>query len=45
MNKLFAQLVEMRHLDDSFLHPKYENLTNPFVLEGMAGAVERLKKP
>lgn len=44
MNKLFAQLVEMRHLDDSFLHPKYENLTNPFVLEGMAGAVERLKK-
>lgn len=44
MNKLFAQLVEKRHLTDDFLHPKYENLTDPFILPDMDKAVARLKQ-
>ena len=43
MNKLFTQLVENRALDDSFLHPKYEDLTDPFVLPDMKKAVSRIK--
>ncbi len=44
MNKLFTQLVEKRHLDDAFLHPKYENLTGPFTLPDMDKATDRIKK-
>ena len=44
MNKLFAQIVEKRHLDEKYIHPKYENLTDPFKLPGMAEAIERIKK-
>ena len=44
MNKLFAQLVEMRHLDEDFLHPKYENLTDPFIIPDMDKAIFRIKK-
>lgn len=44
MNKLFAQLVEKRHLADDFLHPNYESLTDPFKLPGMKEAVSRIKK-
>ena len=44
MNKLFTQLVEKRHLDDAFLHPKYENLTDPFTLPDMDKATDRIKK-
>lgn len=44
MNKLFTQLVESRHLDADFLHPKYQNLTDPYVLPDMKKAVERIKK-
>ena len=44
MNKLFTQLVENRGLDDSFLHPKYEGLTDPFLMPDMEKAVERIKK-
>ena len=44
MNKLFAQLVEKRHLSDDFLHPKYENLTDPFTLPDMDKAVARIKQ-
>ncbi len=43
MNKLFTQLVETRNLDDSFLHPKYENLTDPFLMPDMEKAVSRIK--
>ena len=43
MNKLFTQLVETRNLDDSFLHPKYENLTDPFLMPDMEKAIERIK--
>lgn len=44
MNKLFAQLVENRHLDDDFLHPRYENLTDPFTLRDMDQAISRIKQ-
>ena len=44
MNKLFAQLVEKRHLSEAFLHPKYENLTDPFELNDMDKAVFRVEK-
>lgn len=44
MNKLFTQLVEKRKINDSFLHPKYEDLTDPFVLPGMKEAVARIEK-
>lgn len=44
MNKLFAQLVEKRHLSEAFLHPRYEDLTGPFGLTDMDKAVSRIKK-
>ena len=44
MNKLFVQILEKRHLTDDFLHPKYERLTDPYVLNGMQEAVSRIKK-
>ena len=44
MNKLFEQLVEKRHLTDDFLHPKYENLTDPYKLADMDKAVARIIK-
>lgn len=44
MSKLFTQLVEKRSLTDDFLHPKYENLTDPFLLTDMKKAVARIKK-
>lgn len=43
MNKLFTQILEKRHLDDNFIHPKYENLTDPYVLNDMEKAVARIK--
>ena len=44
MNKLFEQLVEKRHITDEFLHPKYENLTDPYELKDMDKAVARIKQ-
>ena len=44
MNKLFTQLVETRHLDESFLHPKYEDLADPFLMPDMEEAIDRIKK-
>ena len=44
MNKLFTQLVETRHLDESFLHPKYEDLADPFLMPDMEKAIDRIKK-
>ena len=43
MNKIFNQLIESRHLTEDFLHPRYENLTDPFVLPDMDKAVARIK--
>ena len=44
MSKLFERLLEIRGLDNSFLHPDYEKLADPFILPGMQEAVERIKK-
>ncbi|MBR3236125.1 single-stranded-DNA-specific exonuclease RecJ [Candidatus Saccharibacteria bacterium] len=44
MNKIFAQLIEKRHLDDGFLHPKYENLADPYKLPDCKKAITRIKK-
>ena len=44
MNKFFTQLVKARHLSDDFLHPRYENLTDPLMLPDMNKAIDRIKK-
>lgn len=43
MNKLFVRLIKSRHYTDDFLHPKYENLSDPFTLTDMDKAVSRIK--
>lgn len=44
MNKLFIRLLKARNLSPDFLHPKYEDLSNPFDMPDMRKAVERIKK-
>ncbi|MBR3132129.1 single-stranded-DNA-specific exonuclease RecJ [Candidatus Saccharibacteria bacterium] len=44
MNKLFIRLLEARHLNPSFLDPKYEDLTDPFLLADMEKAIARLER-
>lgn len=44
MNKLFTQLVNQRHLNEDFLHPKYESLTDPYKLNDMERATDRIKR-
>ena len=44
MNKLFTQIVNSRHLTDDFIHPKYENLADPFELPDMNKAIDRIKQ-
>ena len=44
MNKLFIQLLESRHITDDFLHPKYENLTDPYLIPDMEKAVSRIEE-
>lgn len=44
MNKLFTQLLDVRHIEDDFLHPQYENLTDPFTLPDMEKAISRIAK-
>lgn len=44
MSKIFERLIEKRHLTDIFLHPKYEELTDPFSLHDMDKAINRIKK-
>lgn len=44
MNKIFSELLKRRHLDSSFLHPDYGNLTDPFVLPDCKEAISRIKK-
>ena len=44
MSKIFERLVEKRHLNDDFLHPKYENSINPFILYDMDKAIARIKE-
>ncbi len=42
MNKLFEQLIKKRGIDEKFLHPKYEDLLDPFLLPDMEKAVDRI---
>lgn len=42
MSKLFERLLEIRGLDQAFLHPKYEDLTDPFLLPDLEKAVDRI---
>ena len=44
MNKIFAQLIQARNLDPSFLHPKYQNLADPYQLPDMDKVVTRIKQ-
>ncbi|MBR5647790.1 single-stranded-DNA-specific exonuclease RecJ [Candidatus Saccharibacteria bacterium] len=44
MNKLFEQLLKTRHITPGFLNPKYEDLTDPYLLKDMEKAVKRIKK-
>ena len=44
MSKLFERLLEVRGLDYSFLHPKYENLTDPFILPDLDKAINRIER-
>ncbi len=43
MNKLFIRLLKARNLVPSFLSPKYEGLEDPFSLEDMRKATDRIK--
>ena len=43
MSKIFEQLVEKRGLTPAFLNPKYEDLSDPFLLPDMEKAVNRIK--
>lgn len=42
MTKIFEKLLEQRGLDDSFLHPRYEDLFDPFLMQDMRKAVDRI---
>ena len=42
MSKLFERLIKKRGITEDFLHPKYENLADPFLLPDMEKGVELL---
>lgn len=44
MNKLFIRLLKHRNLTPDFLHPKYENLKDAFLLKDMDKATARIKQ-
>ena len=44
MNKIFTELIKKRGFNSDFLHPKYENLTNPSILPDMDKAVARIQQ-
>ena len=44
MTRIFKQLLADRGLDESFLHPKYADLFDPFLMLGMTKAVDRIEK-
>jgi len=44
MTRIFEQLLADRGLDKSILHPKYEDLFDPFLMLGMSKAVDRIER-
>lgn len=44
MTRIFKQLLADRGLDDGFLHPKYEDLFDPFLMLDMTAAVDRIEQ-
>ena len=42
MSKLFERLLEKRGLDSTFLHPKYEDLADPYLLPDLEKALDRI---
>jgi len=44
MSKIFEQLLRKRGLDEKFLHPQYDNLTDPYILPDMNKAVGRIRQ-
>ncbi|MCQ2570641.1 MAG: single-stranded-DNA-specific exonuclease RecJ [Candidatus Saccharibacteria bacterium] len=44
MTRIFKKLLADRGLDDNFLHPKYENLFDPFLMLDIAKAVDRIEQ-
>ena len=44
MTRIFAELLEQRGLGEDFLHPRYEQLFDPFLMQGMTAAVERIEQ-
>ena len=44
MTRIFRQLLADRGLDKSFLHPKYEDLFDPFLMQGVTKAVDRIEQ-
>ena len=43
MNRILQTLLEQRGLDESFLRSKYEDLFDPFLMPGVAQAVDRIE--
>ena len=44
MTRIFTELLEQRGLGEDFLHPRYEQLFDPFLMQGMTAAVERIEQ-
>jgi len=44
MSELFAQILKQRGLGDDFLHPRYEDLFDPFLMLGVEAAVNRIEQ-
>lgn len=44
MTELFRKLLKKRGFSDAFLHPKYEDSLDPFLLPDMKKAVERISE-
>ena len=43
MTKIFEQLLKQRGLDEDFLHPNYDELFDPFAMQDMQKAVDRIE--
>lgn len=44
MSKLFERLLESRGLNEDFLNPKYENLSDPLKIPDIKKAIKRIKQ-